>query len=73
MTILLGDKSPIEQDAIGAISQKSHLLLLGATADFQEPEFLSPFIYGVCVGERAHKCTETKRIGNYSMLSLWDN
>lgn len=60
MAILLGDKSPIEQDAIGAISQKSHLLLLGATADFQEPGFQSPSIYGVCVGEPAHTCTEAK-------------
>lgn len=57
MTILLGDKSPIEQEAIGAIFQKSHLLLLGATADIQEPEFQSPSIYGVCVEKCAHTCT----------------
>ena len=54
MTILCGDKSPIEQEAIGAIFQKSHLLLLGAIADIQEPEFLSPSIYRACVGESAH-------------------
>lgn len=50
MTILLGNKSPIEQEAIGAISQKSHLLLLGAITDTQEPESQSPSISGVCVG-----------------------
>lgn len=47
MTILLGNKSPIEQEAIGAISQKSHLLLLGAITDTQEPESQSPSITGV--------------------------
>lgn len=56
MTILLGDKSPIEQEAIGAIFQKNHLLLLGAIGDIQEPEFQSPSIYGVCVGECARTC-----------------
>lgn len=43
MTILLGDKSPIEQEARGAIFQ-NHLLLLGAAADIQEPDFQSPSI-----------------------------
>lgn len=48
MTIL-GDKSPIEQEAIGAIFQKSHLLLLGASADIQKPEFQTPSTFGVCI------------------------
>lgn len=56
MTILLGDKSPIEQEAIGTIFQPSHLLLLGAIADIQEAEFQSPSIHGVCVGESARMC-----------------
>lgn len=57
MTILPGDKSPIEQEAISAIFPKSHLLLLGTIADSQEPELLRPSIYGVCGGERACTCT----------------
>lgn len=73
MTILLGDKSPIEQEAIGAIFQESHLLLLGVITDTQEPGFQSPSIYGVCVGECTHVCPEAKPIGNYWMLSPWKN
>lgn len=72
MTILLGDKSPIEQEARGAIFQKNHLLLLGAVADIQEPDFQSPSISRVCVGECTHVCPQAKPIGNYLLLSKPD-
>lgn len=71
MTILLGDKSPIEQEARGAIFQ-NHLLLLGAAADIQEPDFQSPSISGVCVGDCARVCPQAKPIGNYLLLSWQD-
>ena len=70
MTILLGDKSPIEQEARGAIFQKNHLLLLGV--DIQEPDCQSPSISGVCVGECARVCPQAKPIGNYLLLSWQD-
>lgn len=70
MTILLGDKSPIEQEARGAIFQKNHLLLLGV--DIQEPDFQSPSISRVCVGECALVCPQAKPIGNYLLLSWQD-
>ena len=72
MTILLGDKSPIEQEARGAIFQKNHLLLLGV--DIQEPDwkFQSPSISGVCVGECARVCPQAKPIGYYVLLSWQD-
>lgn len=74
VTILLGDKSPIEQEAIGTIFQKSHLLLLGASADIQEPEYQTPSTFGVCIAEWACTCAQRQ---NQKVItqsrSPWDN
>lgn len=48
MTILLGDKSPIEKEAIGAIFQESHLLLLSYYRHSGARISESFYVWGLC-------------------------